>query len=602
MKALSKYSTLVLVLIIFFGLKLNAQRTIYRYRLIPTLGDEIREGVNSWKKGRKITSRMSLKIQEIRDEYFKALKTNAPDLGEKEKLYYETLLAKDLNILVDYKLSYWRFDGNPPGNFRERFFGKIDNGIHPKIWHKFESFANEYIVNEKVLTGGDMSLVDEEVFFKAMKMSSSKYISYIIARNWIEFEKEGFSIGLESGDDRHKEFIIGLINAEQSKTFSIKDSEDKYKSLKNLIGLNAMNEAFDIIRSSFYVNNENYGFQNSEKLQLIDGSILASVLKYASTKSPEAYLFYQIYLNPIHEFGVNKCIRDFDCALARLEEASRCFGKEKVHIITKQIFEIEKADNSEIAKFKKPLKIKYKKVYTAKQAFLPLLAEQNLIGFGKYLCIHNDYVNRKKITFENNLLPYGEEKLKIALDKALFYFVNADGELRLTFNRLMEYLEQENKQKFEKMSYKEAVAKLKESTIDFSSDWLKELGGWNYSGVKNYVIRDKRPSDTLIIFSNMRYELKINPSRWISVKEGSHINGIGRGVCGLYSRIYPNKPTPDVIKVQFYYNGKQTFHYILEKESSYLKVKYFEKGMEKKFDISNAISTDGLRPCIFPRK
>lgn len=605
MKSISKFTTLIATLILFSGLKLDAQRTTYRYRLVPTLGQHIREGINQWQKGREATAMMSSKIQTIREEYFEALKTGAPDLDEKERLYFGALLAKDLNILVDYKLSYWRFDGNPPGNFREIFFGKIDNGIHPKIWHKFESFADKYITNEKVLTGGvlaggnmrgNMSEVDEEVFNKAMEMSLPEYESYVIARNWIEFERQEFPVEMETGEDRHKEFIIGLINAEQSKAFSIKESEDKYETLKNLIGMNAMNEAFDIIRSSFYVNHENYGFQNSEKLQLIDGAILVSVLKYASTTSPESYLFYQIYLNPIHEFGINKCIKDFDCALARLEEANYCFGKEKVHLITKQISEIEKEGNSEIAKFKEPLTIRYKKIYTPTQAFIPLLAEQDLIGFGKYLCIHNDYVDNKKISFENNLLPYGEEKLKIALDKSLLYYVNMDGKLALTFKRLMDYLEEEDKEKFKNMSYDDVIEKLRNTNPDFSSYWFSELGdgGWNYTKMHNYIIRNKYPEDTLFIFNNMYEEVKVNPATWTSVQNGTHINGIGLGVC----RMYRKKTTPNIINVKFFHKGKVTFEYFLEKNTNYLIVKYSENGIEKTMDISHAISSDGL-PCIF---
>jgi len=107
------------------------------------------------RSGRANAAEFSVTIQSARVAYFKALTENSADLIQKSEKLKKLLYEKDLYNLLDYKLSYYRFDGKVSERVLSTLLGKVDNVYPSLIEWKFEDFAKEFLKHEYVETEGN---------------------------------------------------------------------------------------------------------------------------------------------------------------------------------------------------------------------------------------------------------------------------------------------------------------------------------------------------------------------------------------------------------------------------------------------------------------
>ena len=579
---------------------LQAQRVIYRYRYGPTLMDNMKQAAQSLRTGKMHIANASAEMKSIRTDFFNALKTNAPDLKEKEQLFYQALFSKDIIILNDYVTSYRYFGKEPVLTFNETFFGKVDGGIHTMAQDKFTRFAKAYMKHEDALTGGDPFKSTTATALDALERCQKEYESYRIARDWLEFEQQK-SLAID-GEEKYKMFIMGLTNSLSENLYTYEESEKIYQEHLRLMGGHTqMNQIYDLIHPVFEVTKDDARLHldrlsPAQQNQLYDlvwdfymvrtddtsgpsylnddmpytNWFIEYIITHQKEGSAKKFVFFHLY-------AYTECAREVKCAINTVKNAQAAFGKEKVEAVFQKIYSLERRYDGWFYGFKEPLIVDGKDIHAPHIAFMPLLITDDRDGFIHFLCLYNQ--DERYQTVED-LAEFGEEKIELAFKRTYKDYL----EKNAGFHHIAS-----------KMFFKE----LKNDIIDFTEDQYRRLPDYdkNYYGYKNYINSGPLPSDTLVIFTNMTKKDAVDPSQWTTSMKGEHIQGIAHGICGLYY----NQAKPTVVKVQFFYDSQLEFQYFLEQKTGYKLATYELNGAPKSSNIMGGFSKYNM-PCLYKKE
>jgi hypothetical protein len=573
----------ILLLFLHFALNLSAQRIIYEYRYAPTLGRHLRDGVNAWSKGLASHASLSAEVDKRRSEFFTALKSSSPNLSEKEKIYFETLMGKDIMILFDYKNTKMRFGDKTPINFFETFFGKIDGGIHSLAEDHFEEFADTYIFHEKKLLNGNILNFNADLFLEAFNKALPEYKSYCIVRDWIEFEEQNVQIG--SNDDRNKHFIIGTTVIYCKRPLSLEEGEEYYNQLSKALGKNNMNRIYDLFRKAF---NINAGFKlNLNKLSQSEINEIFNTLNATLTKntiythysgsfdqdcSPMSHKFFhdlfrynlelseeRLVFNVVKNY--THCKRDLHCAYQLYKNLEDVFGKTAVDSVLNKIYKSKKVfdkDGDYIWSYRleQPVKIRGKNVFALQTAFLGSLFEKHPEKFASFLL---RYSKNEKIKSISDLKSHGEDQFIKGIDKGLFDYLEHP---MSNFSGILESI------------YTEIHIK----RFDYSI--LEKLPG-AYTGDPDYFYKKSSiNSDTFQIYTILSSH---NPQ-----DNYKFINSIGRGICLMVER--SKGKLPENIKVNLTVNDRIDHSFSFGNNSDYRTLTYNENGKISNIDVSSILS------------
>jgi hypothetical protein len=567
----------ILLLFLHFALNLSAQRIIYEYRYAPTLGRHLRDGVNAWSKGLASHASLSAEVDKRRSEFFTALKSDSPNLAEKEKIYFETLMGKDIMILFDYKNTKMRFGDKTPINFFETFFGKIDGGIHSLAEDHFEEFADTYIFHEKKLLNGNILNFNADLFLEAFNKALPEYKSYCIVRDWIEFEEQNVQIG--SNDDRNKHFIIGTTVTYCKRPLSLEDGEQYYNQLSKALGKNNMNRIYDLFRKAF---NINVDFKlNLSRLSPTEINEIFTTLNTTLTKntiythysgsfeqdcSPMSHKFFhdlfRYNLESSEErlvFNVVKnythCKRDLHCAYQLYKNLEDVFGITTVDSVLNNIYKSKKVfdkDGDYIWSYRleQPVKIRGKNVFALQTAFLGSLFEKHPEKFASFLL---RYSKNEKIKSISDLKSHGEDQFIKGIDKGLFDYLEHP---MSNFSGILEsiYTEIINK-RFPYYDYQKISENYFYKEINDKSDTFEVFIPLNDTEVENHY---------------------------------KNIHDFEKVMCKFFK--HERVPIPNVFKVCLTLEDKIYKKYLLDKNTGYKIMKFIDKGLLIEVDITKYLS------------